>query len=378
MSSPPLWGRRHPVPDKRPRWWPEGEPWPPRRPYGWVGRRRARFMWRVTTFLAALVLFVTVLASVGIWLVATALGVIKVPVLTRLVSVAVLGLFAIGIIAAIRGVRRVAIHVGDVVEAAGRIEAGDYTFRIAERGPREVRSLARAFNAMSARLEATDVRRRSFLTDVTHELRTPLAVIRGQAEAIGDGLYPGDSAHVAPILDATRTLELLFEDLGTLTLSEVGSLVLAREPVELAVLVNGSLAAFQSNADAAGVTLVEEVTEDIPLVDADAARLRGVLRNLLSNAIRHTPAGGSIVVAARRSGDHVIVTVRDTGEGIPAELLPRIFDRFAKGPGSRGSGLGLAIARDVVTAHGGRIEAESKVGSGTAVRFSLPIAKDTH
>ncbi len=335
-------------------------------------------MWRITAFLAALVLFITVVASVGIWLVATALGLIKAAALTRLVAIAVLGFFAIGVIAAIRGVRRVAIHVGDLVEAAGRIEAGDYTFRIAERGPREVRSLARAFNAMSARLEATDVRRRSFLADVTHELRTPLAVIRGQAEAIGDGLYPGDAAHVAPILDATRTLELLLEDLGTLALSEVGSLALAREPVDLAVLVNSSLAAFQSGAVAAGVTLVEEVTEDIPLVDADAARLRGVFGNLLSNALRHTPAGGSIVVAAKRSGDHVMVTVRDTGEGIPADLLPRIFDRFVKGPGSRGSGLGLAIARDVVTAHGGTIEAECKVGSGTAVRFSLPIAKDSN
>jgi two-component system sensor histidine kinase BaeS len=158
----------------------------------------------------------------------------------------------------------------------------------------------------------------------------------------------------------------------------VRNLLLAREPVELAVLVNGSLAAFQSNADAAGVTLVEEVTEDIPLVDADAARLRGVFGNLLSNALCHTPAGGSIVVAAKRSGDQVLVTVRDTGEGIPADLLPRVFDRFVKGPGSRGSGLGLAIARDVVTAHGGTIEVESEVGSGTAVRFRLPIAKDNH
>ncbi len=331
-------------------------------------------MWRLGGFLAMVVLFVAVVGTLGVVLVGTALGVIRAAPLTRLVSIGALALFALGIAVAGRGFRRVAIQVGDLVDAAGRVEAGDYTVRIAERGPREIRTLARAFNAMSARLEETDRSRRSFLADSIHELRTPLAIIRGEAEAIGDGVYPGDAAHLAPILEATRTLEVLIEALGTLALSDVGSLKLNREPVDLAVLVNNSLAAFQSAADIAGVGLLEDVAHDIPAVEADAARLRGVLGNLLSNAMRYTPSGGSITVSARRSDDVVTVSVRDTGEGIPPDLLPRIFDRFSKGPGSPGSGLGLAIARDVITAHRGAIEAESQVGKGTELRFTLPLA----
>jgi len=245
--------------------------------------------------------------------------------------------------------------------------------RVQERGPREARSVARAFNAMTARLEATDSRRRSFLADVTHELRTPLSIIRGQAEAIADGVYPSDAIHVAPILEATRTLERLVDDLRTLALSETGSLVLAREPVDLAVLVNGGLDAFAASAESAGITLTEHVAADLPPIQLDPSRISGVLRNLLMNAIRHTPAGGTVAVTATRQGDQVTVEVRDTGRGIPPDLLPRIFDRFVKGPGSTGSGLGLAIARDIVQAHGGTIEATSQEGVGTTIRFTLPL-----
>jgi len=276
--------------------------------------------------------------------------------------------------AALRGMRGLALPVGDLVEAAGRIEAGDYSVRVAERGPREVRSVVRAFNSMGARLESTDSQRRSFVADVTHELRAPLSIIRGQAEGIVDGVYRGDAEHVGPILDATETLELLVEDLRTLALSETGSLALAREPVDLAVLVNETLAAFRAAAAAKGVTLAEDVSLDVPAVDADPARIRGVLGNLLTNAIRHTPAGGSVRVGATGAGDLVTVSVRDTGEGIPGDLKPHVFERFVKGGDSRGSGLGLAIARDVVVAHGGRIELGSLPDAGTEVRFTLPVA----
>jgi len=236
-----------------------------------------------------------------------------------------------------------------------------------------MRRMARAFRAMSRRLEAAEARRRSFLAEVTHELRTPLTIIRGQAEGIADGVYPADQEHLAPILEATRTLELLTEDLRTLALSEAGALRLEPEPVDLAVLVNDVLASFRPAAEAAGVTISAEVPADLP-VEADPARVRGVLQNLLSNALRHTPAGGSITVAAGREGGSAEVSVRDTGEGIAPELLPRVFDRFVKAPGSPGSGLGLAIARDVVEAHGGAIRAESRPGAGTTIRFSLPLA----
>src|SRR5262249_50501536 len=263
----------------------------------------------------------------------------------------------------------------DLIDAAHRIEAGDYSVRVTERGPPEMRSLARALNAMSARPAATDAGRGAVLAHVTHDPPTPLSVIPGPAEGITDGVYPAEPGQMAPILEATHTLEVLVEDLRTLALSETGSLVLKREPTDLAVLANETLTSFNGAAEAAGVALAEDVAQDVPSVDVDPARMRGVLGNLLTNAIRHTPHGGSVTVRGRSSGDEVTVTVEDTGEGVPGPLLARVFDRFVKGPGSPGSGLGLAIARDVVAAHGGTIEAQSGPGAGTTVRFTLPASR---
>lgn len=332
-------------------------------------------MWRIASVITAAFLLIAVVLTIGVVLVGTALGLIGAPPAVRLVAIAALVVFVLLIARGGRRFGRIALGVGELVGAAGRIESGDYGVRVAERGPREVRSLARAFNAMSARLAATDRSRRAFVADLTHELRTPLAIIRGQAEGIGDGLYPGDQAHLAPILDATQSLETLVDALGTMTLADVGSLRLNREPVEVAVLVNSSLAAFQAMADGGGVRLVADVAPDMPAIDADPARIRSVLMNLLSNAIRYTPSGGTVTVGARASADTVTFSVRDTGEGIPPELRSRIFERFVKGPGSPGVGLGLAIARDIVAAHGGVIEATSEVGTGTEVRFTLPVAQ---
>jgi signal transduction histidine kinase len=232
--------------------------------------------------------------------------------------------------------------------------------------------VARAFNAMAEQLQATDDRRRAFLADVTHELRTPLSVVRGRAEGIMDGVYPGDKEHVAPMLEAARTLERLIEDLRTLALADAGGLTLRREDVDLPLLVHETLSGFEQLARDAGVQLSANVARDLPVITADPSRLQSVLSNVVSNAMRHTPAGGSVRVAASRSGEAIEVTVSDTGEGIPADVLPHIFDRFVKTPGSPGSGLGLAIARDLVVAHGGQIEASSSPGSGTTIRFTLP------
>jgi signal transduction histidine kinase len=261
----------------------------------------------------------------------------------------------------------------DIVDAAQRIEAGDYSAQVPERGTPDLRSVARAFNSMSARLKASDEQRRSFLADVTHELRTPLSVIRGQAEAIADGLYDGDAAHLAPILDATETLDRLVEDLRTMVLTDAGSLVLHREPTDVGALAADAVEAFKTQAETAGVKLGTDLEDNLPSVEVDPARIRGVLGNLLSNAIRHTPSGGSVKVAVVGTVDAVTVIVADTGEGIPPALLPHVFERFVKGASSTGSGLGLAIAHDIVTAHGGRLEIESEPGSGTRVRLSLPI-----
>jgi signal transduction histidine kinase len=282
-------------------------------------------------------------------------------------------LVLIGLVLVARRMRRMTTPAADLVEAAGRIQEGDYSVRVTESGSPEVRSVARALNAMTEQLEATDKRRRSFLADVTHELRTPLSIIRGQAEGIADGLYPADAAHLTPIVDATQTLERLVDDLRTLALAETGNLRLNKEAVDLGVLVNDSIASFQPQAETKGVSLETDVQDEMPTVSADPVRLRSVIANLLSNAIGHTPAGGSVRVIARRAEQGLTVSVSDTGEGIPAELLPRIFDRFVKGAGTSGSGLGLAIARDIVAAHAGTITAESQVGRGTTVQFMLPL-----
>jgi two-component system sensor histidine kinase BaeS len=325
--------------------------------------------------MAAAFLLIAVMLTIGVVLTGTAFGVIEAPHPVRFLAIAALVLLGLVILRGGRRFQRMAVNLGEFVDAAGRIEAGDYGVQVAERGPRELRTLARAFNAMSARLATADRSRRSFVADLTHELRTPLAIIRGQAEGIGDGVYPGDQAHVTPILDAAASLDSLVDALATMTLADVGSLTLTREAVDVPVLLTSSLAAFQSVADAASVRLVADLEPDLPTIDADPARIRGVLGNLLSNAIRYTPAGGTVTASARRSGEVVAFAIRDTGQGIPSELRPRIFERFVKGPGSPGSGLGLAIAKDVVSAHGGTIEAISDPGKGTEIRFTLPLAR---
>jgi signal transduction histidine kinase len=336
-------------------------------------RHRGRLVRRFALLLIGVIILASGIITVGVWLAAAALGVAHVDAPVRLIAVAALVLAAAGVVAGTRGLRRFTAPVGDLVEGATRIQSGDYGVRIAERGPPEMRSVARAFNAMSERLQVTENQRRSFLADVTHELRTPLAIIRGQAEGISDGVYPGDALHLAPIVEAAQTLERLVDDLRTLALSETGSLKLALEPLDIAGLVKESVASFQPQAEAAGITLLQEVSGDLPPVVADPVRIRSVVGNLLANAITHTPAGGSVDVRAQRSGDYLTVTVADTGEGIAAELLPSIFERFVRGPGSNGSGLGLAIARDLVQAHGGAITAESEPGAGTRIRFTLPL-----
>jgi signal transduction histidine kinase len=278
------------------------------------------------------------------------------------------------VVAGVGGLRRMTRPMGSIVEAARKIESGDYSAQVPESGPADLRSVARAFNAMSARLKASDEQRRSFLADVAHELRTPLTVIRGQAEAIADGVYPGDADHLAPILDATHALDRLVEDLRTLVLTDAGNLVLQKEPTDVGALAGETVESFRVQAESAGIVLSTEIATDPPSVDVDPERIRGVIGNLLSNAIRHTPAGGSVTVGVNSSGAGAVITVTDSGEGISPELLPHVFERFLKGAGSSGSGLGLAIVHDIVSAHGGKVEVESTSGSGTRVRLTLPSA----
>jgi two-component system sensor histidine kinase BaeS len=281
-------------------------------------------------------------------------------------------LVVIGGLLLLRGVRRFAGPLADVMEAADRVAEGDYTARVPDRGTREVRRLARAFNGMTERLRGAEDRRRDLLADVTHELRTPLAVIRGNVEAMIDGVYPADPGHLLPILDETEVMARLLEDLQTISTAEAGVLKLRREPVDPAELVRDVVATFRSTADEAGVRLEARAVEGLGVLALDRVRIEEVFSNLVSNALRHTPMSGSITVSAEPTGDDVAFTIADTGSGIGAEELPHVFERFAKSPASGGSGLGLAIAKSLVEAHGGTIAAQSEPGRGTEIRLTLP------
>ena len=313
--------------------------------------------------------------TVVAWLVGIGFGDTGTPIHYRIAGLAVLLVGAAAIVGVGRAVRRSAAPIDDVVSAARRVEAGDFSARIADDGPPELRAVARAFNSMAARLAENDEQRRSFLADVSHELRTPLTVIEGHIEGVLDGVYPPDDAHLGPVLEETRTLERLVDDLRTLSLADAGALTLAREATDLGDVIAEAVAAARPSADGAHVELRRDVAPDLPQLFVDPVRIRGVLGNLLANAIRHTPADGLVTVVAKPAPDRqaIDVSVSDSGPGIEPDLLPRVFERFAKGRGSRGSGLGLAIARDVIRAHGGTITAESAPDQGTTIRFQLPV-----
>lgn len=327
---------------------------------------------RIGCALVALLLILGTAGTAVVWLILSTVGVVGSAPFARLVSGAALLLGLLAVAIATRLVRRLAAPAERLVDAARRVEAGDYSARVPVRGPSELRSLASAFNEMSARLEADELRRRSVLADVAHELRTPLTIIRGHAEGIADGVYAASAEQMTPILAATRTLEGLVDDLRTLALAEAGILRPEREPVDVAGLVEETLDGFRAGAGAAGVQLSADLDPQLPIIQGDPARLSGVIGNLIANALRHTLPGGTVRVIAVRWDAGVRVTVSDDGEGIDPDLVPRIFDRFVKGPRSTGSGLGLAIVRDVVDAHGGSVSAESTPGKGTRIHVTLP------
>ena len=333
---------------------------------------RGRFLWRVGAFLVVFLLFVSLMAALVIWLVGTLLGTHVPSIVFGLLIVLLLALAARRVVRSVRGSAGAA---ADLIEAAGRVEEGNYGARVDERGSGEVRALARAFNAMSARLEANEDERRRLLADVSHELRTPLSVIRGNLEGMLGGLYPADAAHLDVILEETRVLARLVDDLRTLSLAESGVLRLHREPTDLAELLREVATAHQARADASGVALEVRVDGELPSIELDPARTRQVVGNLLANALRYTPSDGQVTLSAERDGERVTVEVSDTGPGIGTEALGRIFDRFYRSADSPGSGLGLPIARSLVTAHGGEISASSEPGQGTTIRFSLPVGK---
>lgn len=271
--------------------------------------------------------------------------------------------------------------IAHVTRAAQRMEKGDLTARAAVESSDEIGHLARAFNAMADSLAQQEQLRRNMVGDVAHELRTPLTNLRGYLEAARDGLLTPDATLVNNLYEETMLLNRLVADLQELALAEAGQLTLLRRPSALADIVAQATALLQPQLEAKGLALQAELPADPPPVDVDPGRVGQILRNLLSNAVAHTPAGGRITISAGRADRHVAVTVRDTGEGIQPADLPFIFDRFYRADRSRarqtgGAGLGLAIVRHLVAAHGGEIAVVSEPGQGAAFTFTLPIATD--
>jgi signal transduction histidine kinase len=282
------------------------------------------------------------------------------------------GLFLLGLLLGLGSMLRLMSRPLDaLLEAAENYASGKPTQPVPESGSRELRALARSFNSMVARLEDDDAHRRGLLADVSHELRTPLTILRGNIEGLLDGVYTPDEARLNGLLDEIKLLDRLVDDLRILSLAESGALTLHREPTDLVPLLGESAAAFQSEV----LSIQTSFSSETLVMEVDPLRLRQVVENLLSNAVRHTPDGGTIWLRCRVVGDQVEIEVEDSGPGIAAEDLPHIFERFYKSVDSRGMGLGLSIAQYLVLAHGGTIQAESPPGRGAVLRVSLPLNK---
>jgi two-component system, OmpR family, sensor histidine kinase BaeS len=357
---------------QRPGWWPENETWPPT-----VHSRRPHFFRRMGCFFILFNLFGMVVMAGIIALVGHGLGLVKFPFDPGrwLIPIAAGILLFVFLVVGFGGIslRRLIVPLDDLLKAAERVGQGDYSVQVQEKGPRELRSLERAFNSMAARLHITDEQRREMLADVTHELRTPLTVVQGNLEGMLDGVYPADEANLRALLEETNILARLVDDLRTLTLAESGVLQLRKEPTDLAMLIRDTLSGFQTQAGNAGVSLVADIADNLPWLELDPGRIRQVLSNLATNALRYTPLGGTITVRYRQAGEQALLEMQDNGPGIPADTLPNVFERFYKSTDSGGMGLGLAIARHLVEAHDGTISAVSAHGTGTTMRITLPM-----
>ena len=280
-------------------------------------------------------------------------------------------------------------RISGLQQAARRIQEGELGAEVAVRGNDELSALAASFNQMSARLEQAaskqrelDTLRRDLIAWAGHDLQTPLASVRAIVEALADGVVD-DPQTVQRYLQTARrdiqNLSHLIDDLFQMAQLDAGGLSLDREQASLSDLVSDTLESFTTHASRQGVTLTGKVMPGVDPVWMDVQRIGRVLNNLIGNALRHTAQGGTISVEVERSGQGVLVSVHDSGEGISAEDLPHIFDRFYRGEKSRsrrtgGAGLGLAIAKGVVEAHGGQIGVESQAGLGTRFYFTLPTS----
>jgi signal transduction histidine kinase len=276
--------------------------------------------------------------------------------------------------------QRILSPVKALTDAAKKLGRGDFKQRVDVTDTGELGELAHTFNSMAADLERTESLRRNMVADVAHELRTPVSNIKGYLEAAQDGVVTMNGDTIKTIAEEATLLTQLVDDLQELSLAEAGELKLDRQEVDVSDLIRQAAAVVQAKAIAKNVTVSTVLPENLEHAYIDPQRINQVLHNLLENAIVHTPGGGNVTVSAEPSGETVKVRVTDTGEGIPEEELPLIFERFYRVDKSRsrrtgGHGLGLTIARRLVEAHGGKIDAESELGKGSRFTFTVPVMK---
>jgi two-component system sensor histidine kinase BaeS len=273
--------------------------------------------------------------------------------------------------------KRLAAPVADAADVASRLADGRLDARVVDprMGP-EFSTLTTSVNQLAHRLEATEQTRRQLTGELAHQLRTPVASISATIEAVREGVLPVDEETLATLAQQSHRLSRLVDDLEVVSRAQERQLLLNPEPVAISSLVDAAMSAHRERFRAAGVELSSFVARGIPAVTVDPDRIQEVLGNLLDNALRHTPSGGTVSMAARPGDDkkspEAVIEVRDSGCGFPEGDAERIFDRFEKAPNSTGSGLGLTIARAIVEAHHGTLTAQSD-GPGQGARFTIAL-----
>ena len=276
--------------------------------------------------------------------------------------------------------RRILAPVKSLTSTARLLGRGDFSQRVDVNDRSELGELADTFNLMAGSLERTERLRRDMIADAAHELRTPLSNIRGYLEAIRDGVVKPDAETIRSLDEEAIILSRLADDLQELSLAEAGELKLNCRTEDSTMLIQQAVGARDAQATARGISLSAELSTELPPVKVDSHRISQVLRNLLENAIAHTPEGGTISVTARTKDNWLEISVTDNGEGIPPEDLPNIFERFYRVDRSRtrttgGNGLGLTIAKRLVEVHGGKITARGEPGKGSCFSFTVPVAE---
>jgi len=270
--------------------------------------------------------------------------------------------------------RRITRPVTRLIAVTRAMASGDRTARAGSiRAPGELRDLAIAFDQMAATLDRQDQLRRDLVADVAHELRTPVAILQAGHEALLDGLAEPTPAELTSLRDEVLRLARMIGDLQTLAAADAAALQLALHPGDLAGIAAAAAASLTRRFEAAGVTLDQDLAP-VP-VRADERWLHQVITNLLTNALKFTPAGGHVTIGTGRDGAQAVLRVRDTGVGIPAEDLPHVFNRFWRGRSAAaisGSGIGLAVAAELAQAHGGELTARSEPGQGAEFTLTLP------